>query len=39
MASWFVERDYLGNDQEQILTQYMNKEEILTKIIGEIKKA
>jgi adenylate kinase family enzyme len=39
MASWFVESDYLGNDQEQILTQYMNKEEILTKIIGEIRKA
>lgn len=39
MASWFVERDYLGNDQEQILAQYMNKEEILTKIIGEIRKA
>jgi adenylate kinase family enzyme len=39
MASWFVKSDYLGNDQEQILTQYMNKEEILTKIIGEIRKA
>ncbi|MBF7023377.1 kinase [Staphylococcus kloosii] len=39
MVSWFVERDYLGNDQEEILTQYMNKEEILTKIIGEIRKA
>ena len=38
MASWFVDHDYLGNNQEQILNQYMNKEEIFVKIIGELKK-
>ncbi|MDT3958623.1 hypothetical protein [Staphylococcus kloosii] len=38
MASWFVDHDYLGNAQEQILNQYMNKEEILAKIIGDLQK-